>query len=257
MRYTSIYPHLPKRRYFQIGDRGSQVNLLQRLLNWANTGARMTPLETDGVYGRLTEKAVKFFEQVHGLAVDGQFGKRCLAAARDIDLNSGLKALNWAVSIANDNSFAYGVGERAHHAGCFFCGTNITGVKHAKKGSRWEKTYCCNPFVFAAYAHGARIPAVERACRNGACGGMTPGAWTRYGVFKTVGKAAELRSRDLRPGDVIICSNHVYLQGVGDRLAEASGEGWGSDTIAYKKGAKRRFRAYRRDKTAYVIRSRG
>ena len=55
----------------------------------------------------------------------------------------------WVRKIARDNSFAYGADnhknwyhgrDRAHQLGCYFCGTNVTGVKKAKKGSRWEKT---------------------------------------------------------------------------------------------------------------------
>lgn len=76
-------------------------------------------------------------------------------------------AVNWAITIAEDNSFHYGESKWAHHNGCYFCGTNQKkGSIKRKAGAGVEesaKTYCCNPFVTAAFVHGAG--ATELDCR--------------------------------------------------------------------------------------------
>lgn len=46
------------------GDKGTKVRVIQRLLN----------LIPDGIYGALTEEAVKDFQEQHGLKVDGIVG---------------------------------------------------------------------------------------------------------------------------------------------------------------------------------------
>lgn len=141
-------------------------------------------------------------------------------------------AADWAVEIANDNSFTYGTGQRAHRPGCYFCGTN-TGPNMYKKGTSrvsghsYTKTYCCNPFVTAAYAHGARDPSMLSACRRGKCVGYTPGSF--YGPWKSVGKVG---LGNLQVGDVLCLSAHVCIY-VGDgKVAHAMTEGWGAGSVA-------------------------
>ena len=176
-----------------------------------------------------------------------------------------INAVKWATKIANDNSFAYGVGKRAHHGGCYFCGTNVTGIKKAKKGSKWEKTYCCNPFIFAAYAHGAKDPAIKAACKKGKCGGMLTSDWTRYGCFATVGKCKKVKFSKLLPGDVIISDkkvsgqyHHVIMYCGGDKYVEAGWEGWGASTIAVRSGAKSNYKKhYQKYDSCYVMRYTG
>lgn len=73
-------------------------------------------------------------------------------------------ACDWAIKIAKDNSFHYGKTKWAHHNGCYFCGTNgKNSAKHKAGGSLSAilKTYCCNPFVTAAYHHGAGAPGIN------------------------------------------------------------------------------------------------
>lgn len=176
-----------------------------------------------------------------------------------------INAVKWAKKIAADNSFAYGKGDRAHHGGCYFCGTNITGPKKAKKGSKWEKTYCCNPFIFAAYAHGAKDPAILKACKKGQCGGMLTSDWTRYGCFAVVGKCKDVPYKDLLPGDVIISNkavnnhyHHVIMECGNDQYVEAGWEGWGSSTIAVRSGSQNNYKKnYRKYKGCYVLRYTG
>lgn len=179
-----------------------------------------------------------------------------------------MRAVNFGVMIAEDNSFTYGVGKRAHRYGCYFCQTNTGARKKLKEkagephyvkdsnGKRhtYTKTYCCNPFITACYAHGAEIPAVLEACRDGSGGGLSVKSWTRYKCFKKVGACKRVDFSKLQVGDFILCDHHVWMYTGGDWLVEASGEGWGKDSIAHKRGAKERYAKYQKDKTAYVMR---
>ena len=78
--YSGTFPTLPKRGYFKKGDKGEQVEYLQKFLNWA-IGAGLT---VDGKLGKKTIEAVKAFQKKHYLVVDGKFGKNCLTMAKTI-----------------------------------------------------------------------------------------------------------------------------------------------------------------------------
>lgn len=61
------------------GATGAEVRQLQRLLNqWlsANPRVRIEPLAVDGIFGPLTERTVRVYQQVMGLPVDGIVGPR-------------------------------------------------------------------------------------------------------------------------------------------------------------------------------------
>lgn len=136
-------------------------------------------------------------------------------------------ACDWAVEISEDDSFAYGTGNTAHRCGCYFCGTN-----RSKKGPGYEKTYCCNPFVHAAYAHGAGDPQMLRTCQNGDSVGMNSSDYTRYGNWEKVGRPS---ISELERGDVLVGEGHVMLY-IGDgMLVHAKQEGWGPGTITTDK----------------------
>ena len=142
-------------------------------------------------------------------------------------------ACDWAVDIANDNSFSYGTGKRSHNTGCYFCGTNV-GPRLNKKGTSlvsghsYAKTYCCNPFVHAAFAHGAGDPQMLSACQRAKSVGYTPGSFTRYGPWESVGKSG---LGNLQKGDVLCLSAHVCIY-IGDgKVAHAMTEGWGAGSI--------------------------
>lgn len=68
---------LPVRGYFDIGDEGHSVKLIQKYLN-----ARGASLETDGIYGKKTKKAVKKWQKSVGITADGLFGEESLKAAK-------------------------------------------------------------------------------------------------------------------------------------------------------------------------------
>lgn len=78
--YIGTWPILPDRGWFKKGDRGGHVKNLQKLLNWLVDAK----LKVDGQYGDLTRGAVCKFERQQKLAVDGEFGKKCLEAAKEV-----------------------------------------------------------------------------------------------------------------------------------------------------------------------------
>lgn len=78
--YSGTFPKLPLRGYFKNKDKGTQVKNLQRLLNWLNGDK----LAVDGEIGPLTINSVKKFQKSNGLVVDGLFGKKSLAKAKEI-----------------------------------------------------------------------------------------------------------------------------------------------------------------------------
>ena len=143
--------------------------------------------------------------------------------------------------IAGDDSFHYGYTDKhgskdsskwkpnAHHNGCYFCKTNTDKGGRSKKGIvDFEKTYCCNPFVHAAFAHGAGDPQMLSACQRAKSVGYTPGSFTRYGPWESVGKSG---LGNLQKGDVLCLSAHVCIY-IGDgKVAHAMTEGWGAGSI--------------------------
>lgn len=261
----------PKRGYFKRGDKGANVKAMQKMLNHANKGAYYSIAE-DGVYGEKTEAYVRLLEDVRHLVKDGQFGEKCMREAEKT-ITKPMKAINWAVSIARNNSFAYGTGKRAHRGGCYFCGTNTGKVlwKKERKGEphyvkdsngkkhTYEKTYCCNPFIFSAYAHGTKIERMLKMCQRGKndSTGMNPRRWAAYG-FTNIGRCNKMKFDDLKKGDIIMFSakgkGHVWMYTGGDWLVEASGGTWGARSISHKKGARKRFATYKTLPKAYVVR---
>lgn len=155
-------------------------------------------------------------------------------------------ACEWGVSIAEDDSFTYGTGNRAHRTGCYFCGTNV-GPNINRKGSSlvsghsYEKTYCCNPFVHACYAHGAGDQTMLAACRKGKSVGMKESSYTRYGHWKNVGKPSY---SDLRRGDVLVKHSHVALYLGDGQMVHAGHEGWGADTIEVRDISSKNYGGY-------------
>ena len=61
---------------YKKGSSGAAVTEIQtRLKNWGYYSGAV-----DGIYGSQTEKAVRYFQRVNGLSVDGQVGNQTLAA---------------------------------------------------------------------------------------------------------------------------------------------------------------------------------
>lgn len=154
-------------------------------------------------------------------------------------------ACEWAEMIAADDSFTYGAGKRAHRYGCYFCGTNVGPNKNIKgkslvNGHSYEKTYCCNPFVHAAYAHGAGDPAMLKACQNGGGVAMSAKSYTRYGHWTNKGK---ISYGSLKRGDVLVCPSHVALYVGNGQIAQAADNdgAWTATSIRVNGMSKSRY----------------
>lgn len=183
-----------------------------------------------------------------------------------VENNPAMAAVEWAVNIANDNSFTYGVGKAAHRPGCYFCGTQKWKKgKYVKNWSaKWEKTYCCNPFIYAAYAHGAKDPATLASCKKGGCGGMKPSDWTSLGSFEYVGPCKSVPFSDLKPGDIILSNrnengwiHHVWMYIGNNQSVEAAGGGWDAGSIEVRNNAEHKYNRYRKHSATYLIRYKG
>ena len=135
-------------------------------------------------------------------------------------------AIRWAVWIAGDNTFHYGYTNKsktinAHHNGCYFCGTNTDKGGRSKKGIvDYKHTYCCNPFVHAAWAHGGCIPKALEMCEKATSWDFGKGkGYDASSLFDNLGHPAKSK---LKKGDVLCRDTHVALY-IGDgKIAEAS-----------------------------------
>lgn len=75
--YPGTFPTLPGRGYFRRGDKGLQVILVQKYLNWFGN----YKLKLDGSYGPKTIAAVKNFQKKMKIKQDGLFGEGSLSKA--------------------------------------------------------------------------------------------------------------------------------------------------------------------------------
>ena len=140
--------------------------------------------------------------------------------------------IRWAVWIAGDNRFHYGYTNKAkdanaHHNGCHFCGTNGKQKRNMLDPSF---TYCCNPFVNAAWAHGGCVPKALSLCRNNNSWdfGKNSG-YAKSSLFTNLGHPAKSA---LKPGDVLCKDTHVALYLGNNQIAEAGG---GDDNVRNSK----------------------
>lgn len=81
--YPGTWPTLPKRGYFQKGDKGVNVARLQEFLKWYDS-TFLPKYGADGDFGSETKAAVVSFQTREGLTVDALFGKKSLAAAKKV-----------------------------------------------------------------------------------------------------------------------------------------------------------------------------
>lgn len=130
--------------------------------------------------------------------------------------------IKWALWVAKDNDFHYGYTSKdkkinAHHNGCYFCGTN----KNQKKGMLMpEHTYCCNPFVNAAWAHGGCIPTALKLCRNSKSWSYDKGSG--YDVSPLFKKLGHPKKSSLTAGDVLCRSGHIALYIGNGKIVQAA-----------------------------------
>ena len=171
----------------------------------------------------------------------GEFPSTKLDKTNAQVIEDNIKFLRW---ICRDNSFHYGYTNKhgssdpddwspnAHHNGCYFCGTNVDHGGRSKKGIKdFKKTYCCNPLIGAAWAHGGCVPKAMELCRKGSSWDYHKGAgYDKSSLFKNLGHPTKSK---LKPGDVLCSDGHV-AEYIGDgKIAEAHG---GDDNV---KGSKR------------------
>ena len=125
-------------------------------------------------------------------------------------------AVEWALKIARDNRFHYGRSAWAHKSGCPFCGTEGAKKKAAPKSQKEEtkRTYCCNPFVTAAFHHGAGAPNVDCRVKNKRiqlANDPNPG----FKNTKEWKKVKKTKISDLKRGDILLTRTHAMLY-IGD-----------------------------------------
>ena len=138
-------------------------------------------------------------------------------------------ACAWAVNIAADNRFHYGKKPNSQHNGCYFCGTQTLEGGRAKTGvNDYEFSYCCNPFVHAAFAHGGDEQTMLQICQNGSSYDYKANrGYDTSPLFAKLGKPA---MQSLKRGDVICWSNHVVLYLGNGMIVESTG---GDDNVPY------------------------
>lgn len=137
-------------------------------------------------------------------------------------------ACTWAKRIADNNDFHYGMGKAAHHNGCYYCGTQPKAKRVLKM---WETTYCCNPFVGAAWAHGGGDSTAYKMCHEGKSWdfGKGNGSYHKSKLFDNLGHPAKSK---LQAGDVLCNDGHVALYIGGGKIAEAGAE---DDNVIHSK----------------------
>ena len=92
----------------------------------------------------------------------------------------------------------------------------------------YEFSYCCNPFVHAAFAHGGNEKTMLQVCKNGSSYDYHLGKG--YDVSPLFVKISKPSMSQLKKGDVLCSSNHVVLYLGNGKIAEAAG---GDDNVPY------------------------
>lgn len=140
--------------------------------------------------------------------------------------------LKWAKWIASDNRFHYGYTSpdkkiNAHHNGCYFCKTQ----PKSKKGVvDYQFSYCCNPFVGAAWAHGGCVPKAISLCRKGTSWDFGVGkGYDKSSLFTKLGRP---KVSALKPGDVLCSDSHAALYIGNGKVVQA---GHGDDNVRNSK----------------------
>ena len=84
-----------------------------------------------------------------------------------------------------------------------------------------EHTYCCNPFVGAAWAHGGCVPAALKLCQKTSSWNFSKGSgYDKSSLFDNLGHPAKSK---LKKGDVLCKDTHVAMY-IGDgKIVEAGG----------------------------------
>lgn len=141
-------------------------------------------------------------------------------------------SVTWGKWIAGDNSFHYGYTNssktiNAHHNGCYFCDTNVTSGGRSKAGIvDYKKSYCCNPFTGASWAHGGGDATALALCQKGSSWDYHKGkGYDNSKLFKKLGHPV---MSALQVGDVLCRDTHVAQYIGNGKIVEA---GAGDDNV--------------------------
>lgn len=240
-RYTGRGPYGEKTALELRDPRKNQVEHWQKYVNWF---FGKTVIKADGIFGSETEKYTKKIQKKLGVEQDGKVGSKTIAAAKKYEKTtmsvksnySGIlpstkliktnaeviaDTIKWAKWIARDNRFHYGAGKDAHHNGCYFCGTQPKSKKNAGIVD-YKFTYCCNPFVGAAWTHGGCVPKALELCQKGSSWDFNKGSgYDKSSLFDNLGKPEKSK---LKKGDVLCSNGHVALYIGNGKIVEAASE---------------------------------
>ena len=207
------------------------ARLAQEVLDgkWGSGNARKEKLIAAGYdYDAVQAKVNELLENQAPVEKVGYSGILPTTTVRKSNAQVIADTIKWAKWIAGDNRFHYGYTNKAkdanaHHNGCYFCGTN---GKQKRNMLDPKFTYCCNPFVGAAWAHGGCVPKALSLCRNTSSWdfGKNSG-YAKSSLFINLGHPAK---SSLKPGDVLCKDTHVALYIGNGKIVEA---GNGDDNI--------------------------
>lgn len=207
------------------------ARLAQEVLDgkWGSGNARKEKLIAAGYdYDAVQAKVNELLENQAPVEKVGYSGILPTTTVRKSNAQVIADTIKWAKWIAGDNRFHYGYTNKAkdanaHHNGCYFCGTN---GKQKRNMLDPKFTYCCNPFVGAAWAHGGCVPKALSLCRNTSSWdfGKNSG-YAKSSLFTNLGHPAK---SSLKPGDVLCKDTHVALYIGNGKIVEA---GSGDDNI--------------------------
>lgn len=224
-KYTGTLPTLPKRGWFQKGDKGAQVKLLQKFLIWA--GFSCGPSGADGELGPKTVFAIKSFQITYGLSVDGGWGTQCQKQAQSMTETKPAPAptktnADKIVEMAKKCAWPYGTAKSKY---AYPGGSPTAEFKKAiakaypdrsKWGMQTRAGASCDVFagtVIRASGVDPKFPrgldGVVKHCKGNP-------KWQLTGV-KSV--------KDMKPGDVVYMEwkggGHIYIYLGNDRCANA------------------------------------
>ena len=176
-------PTLPKRGWFQIGDKGEQVKNMQNCLIYL--GFSCGKDGADGQFGKNTKNAVLKFQKKYKLSEDGGWGKECNKKAKALiyppEKTWADKAVDWAKKIAADNSYHYvkwSSDKKTHE--CPICHKHPKGKYHG-----WN----CIGFAFACWHHGGGL---KSKCN---CGVIANEEWEKILKAKADTEADKIASK--------------------------------------------------------------
>lgn len=208
------------------GKKGDSVKLLQRFLNWYHPAWKLT---VDGKFGANTAKALKAWQKVEKLTVDGVYGKKSYARALTYKAKpkpkpAPAKTTNQQKLLAKMKELAWAYGTPAKKYS-YKSGAPKAKCKAAMKKYGWASNKAelsdCGNFVSTV----VRQSGVNKTFKA-LHGIKTPFPKTEKG-FDTVLKGKKIPAGFLKPGDIIRYKKtngkqHAMMYYGGGKVCEAS-----------------------------------